>query len=127
MFAAHRHPDAGSYLHAAVTDHRRLPQSRDDPFCHTEGGVCVGDPVEQDGELIAAQAGDEVTRPDRLIQALRGDSEQFVARPVTEAVVHILEVVEVDEQHRERAVSSFIRGKGRSKPIGERRPIREAR
>jgi hypothetical protein len=57
----------------------------------------------QDGELVAAEPGDDVAGPGRLAQP-RGDlQQQAVAGLVAEAVVDQLEVVEVQEEDRERA------------------------
>jgi hypothetical protein len=53
----------------------------------------------QHPELVAAEPGDGVLRPDGAGEALRRDREEVVARGVAEAVVDGLEVVEV-QQHQ---------------------------
>ena len=62
------------------------------------------DLLEQQSELVAAEARDRVGRAHRLAQP-RGDADQqVVAGLVAECVVDLLEVVDVDEQDRcERA------------------------
>ena len=54
-------------------------------------------------ELVAAEPRNGVADADDLADALGGLTKQHITGLVTEAVVHHLEVVEVEEQHRERA------------------------
>jgi hypothetical protein len=57
---------------------------------------------QHDGELVAAVAGGAVLAPAVLVQQ-RGDALQHgVAGEVAVAIVHRLEVVDVEQQHRER-------------------------
>ena len=58
-------------------------------------------PAIMHGELVAAEAGDHVAGAQHAAQALGDDLEQAVAGAVAERVVDDLEVVEVDEQHRD--------------------------
>ena len=67
-----------------------------------DGGFLVGEVVAQHDELVAAEAGDHVAGPQRAAEPLRDGGDELVAERVPEAVVHDLEVVEVDEQHRDR-------------------------
>src|SRR5258708_19007944 len=57
--------------------------------------------VHAHGEPVAAEAGERVLGRDDRAQTLRYRVEQPVARPVAERVVDDLEVVEVDEEHRD--------------------------
>ena len=61
----------------------------------------LGDVLDQDGELVAAEPRDRVAGPDRVGEALADRLEQRVAGRMTEAVVDGLEVVEVEEEHRD--------------------------
>ncbi len=63
----------------------------------------VGKILTEHDELIAAEPGDGVADSDHCSNAFGGLPKKDVARLVTETVVHHLEVVEVEEQHRERA------------------------
>ena len=54
-----------------------------------------------DRELVAAEAGDDVVGAQHAAQPLGHGDEQPVAGAVPERVVDELEVVEVDEQHRD--------------------------
>ena len=62
-----------------------------------------GDVFEQDRELVATESGDGVGGPHARAQTLGDRAQELVAGRVTEAVVDVLEPVEVDEQHGERA------------------------
>ena len=56
---------------------------------------------EQDGELVAAEARHGVGGPGALHEALGRGLQQAVAGVVPERVVHVLEVVQVQEHHRD--------------------------
>ena len=58
---------------------------------------------QQDGELVAAEPGQHVARPQRGAQPRADLAEQVVAGVVAEAVVDLLEPVEVEQQQRGRA------------------------
>ena len=63
--------------------------------------------LEQDHELVAAQASDGVALPHRVLQPVAHGLEELVADGVAEGVVHILEVVEIDDEHgRDRAAAT---------------------
>ena len=68
------------------------------------GGALVVAAVEQDGELVAAEARGQVAGAQHPAQAAGEGDEQLVADLVAEAVVDPLEVVEVEEEHDRAAV-----------------------
>ena len=75
----------------------------------------------QDGELVAAEAGDQIGVAHGGLEPLRDLDQQPVAGLVAEAVVDDLEVVEVEEQDRDR----LTRIGGRAKRSQERGSIGE--
>ena len=75
-------------------------------------------------ELVAAEARDHVLGAQARAQARSDRHQQLVAGGVAEAVVDRLEVVEVDEQHRELAPPVADRGLDL---VGEQRPVGEVR
>ncbi len=83
-----------------VLAHRVVLAELVDQLLRHRGGLArLGDVLQQHAELVAADARDEVVAAHAGAQA-RGDHlEQAVAHVVAEPVVHLLEVVEVDEQH----------------------------
>ena len=79
------------------------------------------------GELVAADARDEIVVADRRAHALADRHQQRVARHVAERVVDRLELVEVDEQHRVHAVGVRARVlERRREPLLEERAVRQA-
>jgi hypothetical protein len=76
---------------------------------HAQAVLGVG-PVEKDGELVAAEAGDEVGRAKPLLEDLPHFPEDVVARSMPQAVVHVLEPVEVAQQEAERSLVPFRAG-----------------
>ncbi len=64
----------------------------------------VGHALEQDRELVTAQSGDDVASAHAFLQPPRHRDQHLVAHVVAHRVVHQLEVIEVEEQHREDAV-----------------------
>ena len=98
-----RDPEAGAEEALAAVEHERALEL---------GGDAVGDPahvgeardaLEQDHELVAAEAGDHVVGAQLGRQALGDGDQQLVAGAVAERVVDDLEVVDVGEQDREPA------------------------
>ena len=85
------------------------------------------DAVEQDGELVAAEAGDRVGRAHRRLQPPRDLLEDGVAGRVAEAVVDRLEVVEVDEHDADRGAAAQRAHDRVLDAVGEQRAVGEAR
>ncbi len=65
----------------------------------------IGEICAEHHELVATEPAGEIRPPEHRLQPHRGGGEQLVAGRVAERVVDLLEVVEVDEQHRERGVA----------------------
>ena len=63
--------------------------------------LAVGGLLDEDGELVAAETRRRVGCTQHRLQAVGNAGEQLVAGHVSEAVVDLLEVVEVEEQHRQ--------------------------
>src|ERR1700678_2230202 len=54
-------------------------------------------------EFVTTQARDQVVRPGRRPQALADRREQVITGVMTEAIVDLLETIQIDEMHREGA------------------------
>ena len=100
-----------------------VSNARQHPRGHRAGlGDGVVDARQHDRELVAAQPGDDVLRAHGMPQPAGDGDEQRVADGVAERVVDDLEVVDVDEQHAERA------GAGRelaAQALHEQQPVRQ--
>jgi len=78
--------------------------------------VAVGSPglfvvPEDDGELVAADAGDDVAGTDDGLHEAGGLSEDLVAGGMPKAVVVLLEIVDVEEQERDAGASRAARSR----------------
>ena len=73
-----------------------------DPLGDPAGVVDVDDRVEDDPELVAAEARDRVARPERADEALADRGQEPVADGVADALVDDLEPVEVEQDDRDR-------------------------
>ena len=87
----------------------------------------AGDVLEQDRELVAAEPRERCPRrAARLGRRSRDRAQQLVAGRVAEAVVDRLEVVEVDEQHRELVARGAAVARERLlEAVLEQRPVGE--
>ena len=87
-------------------DHR-LGQRFQDLARHCAGLVFGGQPFGQHGELIAAEARDHVDLAHTGGQALCHCAQNLIAGVVAEAVIDVLEAVEVEEQDRQHLAAAL--------------------
>ncbi len=83
------------------------------------------DTVEQHRELVATEPGDRVARSEAFAEPTRHRAQQRVTGRVPEAVVHRLEVVEVDEHDRDPRTRAPAAQAGLVEAVDEQRAIRE--
>ena len=82
--------------------------------------------IDEHREFVAAEPRHRVARARALHQPVREAAQQLIAGAVPQAVVHGLEIVEVDEQHRRRhAVGDvpdrLVHAIGEQRAVGEQR------
>src|SRR3984893_17564613 len=71
------------------------------------GGVLVRiDVLLEHDELVAAEPRHEILGPQHLAQSLGDRAEQLVAAGMTQGVVDLLELVEIDEQQRRELIGA---------------------
>jgi hypothetical protein len=121
-----RHADGGRDREAAPVEVEVGAQHVGDALGDGERGALVRDVAEQHGELVAAQARGDVVGAQHAGDAGGDVAQQGVARGVAEAVVDDLEVVEVEEQHRDVLIVLAGGGKRALQPLLEQRAIGEA-
>ena len=84
--------------------------------------------LEQEGELVVAEARDGVAGPADPVEPTGDGDEKLVAGAVPHRVVHQLEAVEIEEQHGERGAGPSARPRLRlAEPLHEQRPVGEPR
>ncbi len=117
--------EARAQVAAAAVEHERAPQlGREAVGDATDVGE-AGDALEQDHELVAAEAGDRVAGAQCRRQALGRGHQQLVAGAVAERVVDDLEVVDVTEQDREPAAGLAPALERGGQHAVEPRPVRQ--
>ena len=92
-----RDPDAHVREHLLAADEEGRTQDGEGPLGDLDRHLGVRAFVEQDGELVATQAGHRVARPHTRAQPLADLPEKAVTGAVAEAVVDRLEPVHVQE------------------------------
>ena len=90
------------------------------------GVLDVDDRVEDDPELVAAEAGDRVARAERPDQPLADRRQEPVADGVADALVDDLEPVEVEQDDRHRVGTVGLGRQGVRDPLGQELAVREA-
>ena len=100
---AERDADACGHERLEPVEVERLVQDADHAFGDVFRLGDVGKILTEHDELIATEPGDGVADSDHRSNAFGSLPEKDVSRLVPETVIHHLEVVEIEEQHRERA------------------------
>ena len=121
-----RYPDAGTHGDLDVGDPDRLGDRVADPLGGEVGRRGAAHVLEEDGELVTAEARTGVLGPDRRSQPRPDQRKELVAGAVAEAVVHGLEVVEVDEEDAHLFAGSPFAGERVREPVEQQRSIGEA-
>ena len=82
--------------------------------------------LDKDSELVAAHPRDRVPGAEGRAQALGDADQDGVALAVPQAVVDRLEVVEIDEEDRQRPRIALVERQGVVQPIDEERAVGKA-
>ncbi len=93
-------PDADGQKHLLSLDDKWSSDRIDDPFGLSECLPLVGHGLDQDGELVAAQAGHHPVFGGGGDQPAGDVDKDVVAGGVAEGVVDVFKPVQVDEHHR---------------------------
>ena len=120
----HHHPHACIDRELAIAEHERNRHRLDQTPRHGLGlRLCCA--VEQQRELVAAQPRQRVRGAHHLVEAARDSAQQLVSHVVAERVVHLLEAVEVHEQHGQHLLRAHRAREGLVKAVAEQRPVGE--
>jgi hypothetical protein len=108
-------------VHLVPIDRIRVGEKLVDCGRQRRSACDVGDIRLQHGEFIAAKTRHEIDPPHRLGESFHNLAQQLVATRMTERVVDIFEVIEVEIQQSERVCATLEFFKCRGKSI-EKRP-----
>ena len=86
----------------------------------------VGGRGGDDRELVAAEPRHQIVAAHDMRQPQRDVADEFVADRMAERVVDVLEMVEVDVEHRHRRAAALDVGDHRLQPLAEEIPVRQA-
>ena len=120
-----RDADRGRDEDLAPLELQRLGELRLDAPGDRLGGLGVGDVLEEEAELVAAQPRHGVARAQRGAEAIAHLHQQLVADRVAERVVDHLEAVEVEEEHGQVLVAPPGAREPVAEPVHEQRPVRQ--
>ena len=121
---ARRDPDARADDDVLARAGDRLRRDRGDDPVGDDLGVLELDLLEHDRELVASDPADRVLGTNARRDALRDLDEHRVAGGVPEPVVDVLEVVEIEVQHGDRARCPPARPV--LEALEQQRPVRKA-
>ena len=119
--------DAGGHADLPSADQKRRSEAvqdlrGDDP--QVLGALDLG---EQDGELVAAHTSHRVTGAHAAAQPRPHGLQELVPGPVSQTVVDLLEMIEVDEQHGERQPVAARMLQRQAEPVVQQGAIRQIR
>ncbi len=118
--------DAGADRVAPLLELERLGKRHGEFLRHPCRGPGRRRMADDDGELVAAQAGDEVVGTQLVVEAAGDDAQYLVAHLVPLRVVDVLEAVEVDEQQRHLVAVALSTRQRMAEKILEIRPVGQA-
>ena len=114
-------------VHRLVLKGQRLLERLVDALGHVVR-VCGVSALQQDGELIAAQARRHVVgRAHLLAQALGHRLQQAVAKGIAQHIVHMLEAVQVQREHGQGLRRAGTGGNGLHHGVAKALPVGQAR
>ena len=107
VVARHGDTGAGAGKDLVPVEDQRLAQDLGQVIREARRLARAGQAVHEDGEGVVAEAREGVSRPQVLRDAVSDFDEELVARFRAQAVVHVAETVQIEEQDRQllRSVS----------------------
>src|SRR5215813_12887581 len=100
----HRDADAGRGEHFVATEVERRIKFLFNALRQRRRLARTCDAIEQNRELVAAETRNHVNFADAVLQTARHGNQKLISDCVTEAVVYVLESIEVEEEHGELIV-----------------------
>ena len=118
-------PDAQAHVDLGAVHGEWLVHDRECPLGRVLGNRGFACVLDDDGELVTAQAGDGVTRAQAARQTSRNLDEHLVSRVVAQAVVHGFEPVQIGQQDGDRMLAPRRARNRVIEALAEEGPVRE--
>ncbi len=119
-------PDAGADGDLVAFDEEGRGELLNDLARHRRGIFRAAQRCDDQGELVAAQPGRRIGVANTVPKPCRHRRKQAVADRMAKGVVHILELIEVEKQKRQRLVRTARARKFALQPFEEQRPVGQA-
>jgi hypothetical protein len=116
-------PERAGQVPLAFAEREWFGEHGEDALGYGGKSVLRGDSLDDERELVAAQPGDRFRLAESRPQPVAELDEQLVAGAVPERVVDELEVVDVEEQHRNPGPGAVVAGECLGDPVEEQRPV----
>ena len=123
-----RDPDARTDVHLGAAHDQRADDRREKTLGDLDRLLprrLARQVLAQHGELVTAEPGDGVAGPDHRLELARHRDEQLVAGVVTQAVVDVLEPVEVEEGDANRRLRPPAPRDRLTEPVEEQQTVRQ--
>ena len=116
-------PDGSGDVQLVVRDLVRRDERGDDLLRAGGRVVRVLDLRQQHHELVTAETADRIRAPDARQQAPRHGLQQGVANHMAQAVVHVLEPIQIEEQHGQAMAMAAGQGNRLGEPVVEQHAV----
>ena len=120
--ATDTHPDK----HLPIAEDDRRAQSIEKPLGHSARIAISHQILDQDGKLISTKSSRRIANAQAGLDAPGDLLEHRIARRMSEAVVHRLEVVEIHKEHRQRLTATSRPRKAVIQTVREASAVRES-
>jgi hypothetical protein len=120
-------PHARGDEHGVVGQGERLAERAQKLLGDHDGVGELTDLRQEHPELVGPESGHGVLGPDGSLEARGHLEEQLVAHLGAQAVVHLLEVIQVEHQHADAALPSLTPSQGLTDPVSEQHVVGEPR
>ena len=126
MLGIHSTADAGQYKVRQALQLKGLTEGEADLFGDAGNAFCCTGIFQQYDKLIARQARRRIGLTDAAQQTLSDHLQQLVAGLVTETVVDLLELVQIEEQQRQLRLLAFGARQGNVQAVEQQGPVGQA-
>ena len=127
VLGVHGVAEARTHQHLVAVDREGAHHVVQDLLRHAVGAAVALQVLEDDHELVAREAHEQVALPKRAADPAREVLQELVAHAVAERVVHVLEVVEIQEKHRDAVPVALGARQRRGEPVGQQQPVGQPR